>query len=137
MSICFGKLFVYNSFVKLALNVYNYFSIIKRGDKMKIYNKLVRDNIPQIIEQSGKTCKTRVLTDAEYAEKLNAKLNEEFAEYMQSGEVEELADIVEVALAIARAKGVSTEKFDEIRLEKSRKNGAFGQKLLLEWVNDD
>ena len=104
---------------------------------MKIYNKLVRDNIPQIIEQSGKSCKTRVLNDDEYLTQLNAKLNEEFAEYVQSGEVEELADIVEVALALAAAKGVSHAKFDEIRAQKARKNGKFDQKLFLEWVDGD
>ena len=104
---------------------------------MKIYNKLVRDNIPQIIKQSGKTCKTRVLNDDEYLLHLNAKLNEELAEYAQSGEVEELADIVEVALAIAAAKGVSHAKFDAMRAEKACKNGAFTQKLFLEWVDGD
>ncbi|MCH5160372.1 MAG: nucleoside triphosphate pyrophosphohydrolase [Clostridiales bacterium] len=103
---------------------------------MKVYNKLVRDNIPQIIEQSGKTCKTRVLSDDEYVENLNAKLSEEFAEYLQSGEVEELADIVEVALALAHAKGVTRDKFDAIRTEKFNKNGAFDKKLFLEWVDD-
>ena len=104
---------------------------------MKIYNKLIRDNIPQIIEQSGKTCKTRVLTDDEYVTQLNAKLVEELAEYQHSGEVEELADIVEVALALAQAKGVSRAKFDAIRTEKALKNGAFTQKLFLEWVDGD
>lgn len=104
---------------------------------MKIYNKLVRDNIPQIIRQSGKTCKTRVLSDDEYVRYLNAKLNEELSEYEQSGEVEELADVVEVALALAAAKGVSRAKFEAIRQEKARKNGAFAQKLFLEWVDGD
>lgn len=104
---------------------------------MKIYNKLVRDNIPQIIEQSGKTCKTRVLSDDEYLAKLNDKLHEEFDEYVHSGDVEELADIVEVARAIALAKGVTDAKFDEIRTQKAHKNGAFTQKLFLEWVDEN
>ena len=104
---------------------------------MKVYNKLVRDNIPKIIEQSGKTCQTRVLSDDEYLAQLNTKLREEFDEYMQSGDVEELADIVEVTLALAHAKGVTTEKFDAIRTEKARKNGAFDKKLFLEWVEGD
>ena len=102
---------------------------------MKVYNKLVRDNIPQIIERSGKTCQTRVLSDGEYVDELNKKLHEEFAEYVQSGEVEELADIVEVACALATAKGVSCAQFDEIRAEKTRKNGKFDKKLFLEWVD--
>ena len=104
---------------------------------MKIYNKLVRDNIPQIIEQSGKTCKTRVLNDDEYLAQLNAKLSEELAEYLQSGEVEELADIVEVVRALAIVKGVTVDQLDEIRAQKVCKNGAFAQKLFLEWVDGD
>ena len=104
---------------------------------MKIYNKLVRDNIPQIIEQSGKTCKTRVLSNDEYIAQLNAKLHEELAEYLQSGDVEELADIVEVARALAVAKGVTIAQFDTIRAQKALKNGAFTQKLFVEWVDGD
>ena len=78
-----------------------------------------------------------MLTDDEYVTQLNAKLVEELAEYQHSGEVEELADIVEVALALAQAKGVSHAKFDAIRTEKALKNGAFTQKLFLEWVDGD
>ena len=104
---------------------------------MKIYNKLVRDNIPQIIEQSGKTCKTRIMNDSEYLEKLNVKLQEEVAEYLQSGEFEELADILEVIYALARAKGQNVEQLETIRTEKALKNGAFEQKILLEYVNED
>ena len=104
---------------------------------MKKYNKLVRDNIPQIIEKSGKTSKTRVLSDEEYVEALNSKLREELDEYLQSGEITELADMVEVALALAYAKGATQECFDAIRLGKAEKNGAFTQKLFLEWVDGD
>ena len=33
---------------------------------VKKYNKLVRDKIPEIIEASGKICKTEILSDNEY-----------------------------------------------------------------------
>lgn len=98
---------------------------------MKIYNKLVRDNIPQIIENSGKTCVTRVLNNDEYVNALNAKLQEELAEYLQSGEVEELADIAEVVRALVLAKGCSLAQFEDFRANKAIKNGAFNSKLLL------
>lgn len=48
---------------------------------MKIYNKLVRDKIPEIIEKDGKSCKTHILSNDEYIVALEVKLNEEVAEY--------------------------------------------------------
>ena len=38
--------------------------------------KLVRDNIPAIIEKNGETCVTRKLTDKEYETALAEKLQE-------------------------------------------------------------
>ena len=61
---------------------------------MKVYNKLVRDKIPEIIDaDNGKTCVTRIMEDDEYLETLNTKMQEELKEYLESGEVEELADL--------------------------------------------
>jgi predicted house-cleaning noncanonical NTP pyrophosphatase (MazG superfamily)/flavodoxin len=60
------------------------------------YNKLVRDKIPRIIGQSGKSCICETLPDAQYIEMLNKKLLEEVNEYLESGVLEELADIEEV-----------------------------------------
>ena len=48
---------------------------------MKVYNKLVRDKIPEIIEADGKVCRTHILSNEEYIVALEAKLNEEVAEY--------------------------------------------------------
>ena len=68
--------------------------------RTKVYNKLVRDKIPEIIEASGKTCTCETLRDGQYIEFLNQKLLEEVNEYLESGLVEELADIGEVMHAI-------------------------------------
>lgn len=104
---------------------------------MKTYNKLVRDNIPQIIESSGKRCATRILCDSEYIQQLDAKLQEELSEYMQSGEIEELCDIAEVICALVLSKGYTLEQFENIRKQKALTNGAFAQKIFLEWVDND
>lgn len=98
----------------------------------KIYNKLVRDNIPQIMVQNGAEPVTRILNDEEYFQELNKKLTEEVAEYLESYEIVEIADIIEVLRAILELKGISYDDFEDIRKEKVRTKGAFKNKIYLE-----
>lgn len=104
---------------------------------MKTYNKLVRDKIPEIIEKDNKRCVTHIMNDKDYLDALNAKLSEELKEYLESGEVEELADLTEVILAIVDQKNVSREDFEKIRQSKVNIRGAFKEKILLEKVYED
>ena len=99
---------------------------------MKIYNKLVRDNIPEIMIKNGAKPVTRILSDEEYIKELNKKLQEELNEYLQDGDVLELADLEEVLLAILKVKNITKEEFDNIRIEKVNKRGAFNKKIFLE-----
>ena len=99
---------------------------------MKIYNKLVRDKIPDIIQMNGETPRVKILSDEEYLQELNIKLQEEVNEYLQSGDIEELADIEEVLRAILNAKNVSYDDFEKIRIKKVQKRGAFDKKIFLE-----
>ena len=101
---------------------------------MKIYNKLVRDKIPQIIEEKGDFAETRELSDSEYLIELNKKLKEEVVEYLEDNNVEELADIVEVIYGILNAKNISLDEFEKIRKDKIDKRGAFSKKIFLEKV---
>lgn len=104
---------------------------------MKIYNKLVRDKIPEIINQDKrKSCVTRTLDETEYLYFLNVKMQEELKEYLESGDVEELADLEEVLRAILKAKGITYDDFEKIRMEKVEKRGAFERKIFLEGVTD-
>lgn len=100
--------------------------------KLKIYNKLVRDKIEEIMISNGAKPITRILSDEEYLKELNKKLLEEVKEYLESGEIEELADIEEVILAILNAKEKTKENLEEIRKNKVLKRGAFNKKLFLE-----
>lgn len=95
------------------------------------YNKLVRDRIPDIIEASGKQCVYATLSDEEYLKMLDEKLNEELQEYQESKSMEELADLLEVMMAVAVARGSSFEEIERIRIEKAEKRGAFARKILL------
>lgn len=102
-----------------------------------IYNKLVRDRIPELIEASGKTCSTEILSDNEYLRMIDAKLDEELAEYHQDQNLEELADLIEVVYAAAKARGYSLEELERVRAEKATKRGCFDKKILLKEVFDN
>ena len=99
-----------------------------------VYNKLVRDRIPEIIENDGKTCRIEILTDEEYIKKVDAKLDEELAEYHKDHNIEELADLMEVIYAAAIARGYSVEELEAVRKKKLQKRGAFVKKILLKEV---
>lgn len=99
--------------------------------KVTKYNKLVRDNIPLIIEKSGKKAIVKRLTDEDYIDALNLKLGEELVEYLESGEIEELADMLEVIYGILDYKGISISQFENVRKDKLKKRGSFKERLML------
>lgn len=103
---------------------------------MKIYNKLVRDNIPEICKSNGQIAFVSVLDDEQYNIELRKKLSEEIQEFFDSGEIEELADILEVVEALAAYNGYSFEKLLEIKEKKAMKNGKFDKRLFLEKVDN-
>lgn len=96
-----------------------------------IYNKLVRDRIPEIIEAGGGKAEIRILSDEEYHVYLEAKLDEEAGEYHRDKSPEELADILEVVYALAAAQGVSRGELEEIYQTKHKARGGFEKKILL------
>jgi|GEM_PF-56833 len=107
-----------------------------KSERVKVYNKLIRDKIPQIIEDSGKKAIIEKVSGPEYLDLLNAKLGEELQEYLDSQKVEELADLVEVVYAILDYQKVSRQEFEDIRKQKVEERGAFRDKLLLKEVSD-
>lgn len=96
-----------------------------------IYNKLVRDKIPSIIESQGKTPKVCILDDDAYAFALERKLDEEVAEFHKDKNLEELADILEVVYALAENLGCTKEELLEIYRKKHDERGGFRQRILL------
>ena len=105
--------------------------------KQIIYEKLVRDKIPEIIEKSGKQCEMEILSDEKYLEMIDKKLDEELAEYHQDQSIEELADLLEVIYAATKARGYSIEDLEKVRAEKSEKRGGFDKKILLKKVIEE
>ena len=99
----------------------------------KIYNKLVRDRIPEIIEKNGKRCICETLLQGQFIAMLDAKLDEELAEYQQSKSLEELADLLEVV----RARGYTWDQLTDIRKKKKEERGGFEKRILLKEVYEE
>ena len=102
----------------------------------KVYNKLVRDKIPEIIQADGKKLKSRILNDEEHLEALLKKLEEEVVELAEARNIEEMADVHEVLRALAEALKIHPDELEKVRQDKASKRGAFQQKIFLEEVND-
>ena len=103
---------------------------------MKIYNKLVRDKIPQIIEADVKKAVARLLDDKEYFQELVKKVKEEIFEFEAKPSIEELADLKELIIAIREAMGIRAGHLEDIRRQKAASNGRFKNKIFLESVED-
>jgi len=96
--------------------------------------KLVRDRIPMMIKKSGKRPVTHVATDREYAEKLKEKLKEEVDEFLESGNKEELADILEVIGSICDSMKVERTELEAIRKKKALQRGGFTGRVILDAI---
>ncbi len=108
---------------------------------MPVYNKLVRDRIPEIIEMSGKVFTTRILEEDDYLIEINKKMHEELAEYEEAtsneDSVEELADLLELIYAAANTYGTTIEELEKIRIHKAKIRGGFEERIFLVDVEDD
>lgn len=105
----------------------------------KIYNKLVRDNIPEIIKNNGETPITRILNDDDYKKELEIKLNEEYQEVLEArgkDRIEELADMLEIIKSLAELENSSIDEVIKVSKNKVLKRGGFSKRFFLEKVTD-
>lgn len=103
----------------------------------RVYGKLVRDGIPQIIEDAGDESVHRALGEAEYVPALLSKVSEEAAELLGAAPEErmgELADLYEVITALTAALGYTWDDLQSAAAKKREARGGFEQRLWLEAV---
>ena len=100
----------------------------------KIYNKLVRDKIPEVIENSGKKFSSHIAGELEYKEELFKKVYEELEEFKENPSAEEMADIFEVLEGLIKAYNIEMNDVFDIKEEKARERGAFEKRIVLERV---
>lgn len=102
-----------------------------------VYNKLVRDSIPEILRAKGKRFQIHVADENEYYTKLMAKLREEVDELLEYPCIEELADVYEVLSELSDKLGYNQQDINEARIKKNHERGAFKKKYILESVSEE
>ncbi|MDD4188379.1 MAG: nucleoside triphosphate pyrophosphohydrolase [Bacilli bacterium] len=102
------------------------------------YGKLVRNHIPDIIKNNGEIPITKILNDQEYYGELQLKLLEEAKETISAKNdqelLEELADIIEVIIALGKTKNITLQEILKEADIKREKRGSFSDKIYLENV---
>ncbi|MED0971654.1 nucleoside triphosphate pyrophosphohydrolase [Bacillus paramycoides] len=108
---------------------------------MPTYNKLIRDKIPQIIKNNGKTPTTRSLPEDEYIKEICKKTQEELTEYLEAQtkphKLKELSDLLELVNALAEHEGTTLEEINNIRKKKAEERGGFSNRVFLIEVTDN
>ena len=99
---------------------------------MKVYNKLVRDRIPEIIQESGAKSTIHIANDEEYRTKLYEKVQEELLEFKHKPSLEEYIDIIEVLEAIARLHEIDLKSMRLRKRVKRNSRGGFEKRIILE-----
>ncbi|MDR3074646.1 MAG: nucleoside triphosphate pyrophosphohydrolase [Candidatus Methanoplasma sp.] len=99
-------------------------------------NKLVRDRVPGIILENGEMPSFKVLSDEEFLDALNDKLAEEVGEYLESKDIGELADILQVICSISEMIGGGQRELEYLRDEKAVERGRFKAQIFLESIDD-
>lgn len=97
-----------------------------------IYNKLVRDKIPEYIKSKGEKVVFHIATEQEYQSKLKEKLLEEVNEFLKNESIEELADLLEVIDAVVLHKGFDKNELQQIKDSKAEKKGKFNDRIILD-----
>jgi predicted house-cleaning noncanonical NTP pyrophosphatase (MazG superfamily)/8-oxo-dGTP pyrophosphatase MutT (NUDIX family) len=98
--------------------------------------KLVRDKIPEIIEEDDKEAVTREISDEKAKEFLREKVVEEAREFREEGEIEEFADLYAVMGRYMELEDISEQELEELEREKSSERGGFSENIVLEDIDD-
>lgn len=105
-----------------------------------VYNKLVRNKIPEIISREGKKCNYRIISDVELKKHLHSKINEEAWELMHASNKEqvldEMADILTVLEEFKKVYGISDHELAKYQAKKNFEKGDFSMHVFLESVED-
>ena len=103
----------------------------------KIYQKLVRDRIPEIITEAGKDFSVTQLRGDRLKDYAMKKLQEEVQEFVENPCAEEAADIMEIFHFVCNRMGIKDSEIMAQSTSKRILRGGFEMGYILEWVEEE
>jgi predicted house-cleaning noncanonical NTP pyrophosphatase (MazG superfamily) len=104
--------------------------------RKRIYKKLVRDNIPDMIVANEQEPEFYIFPEQDFENELILKLQEESGEYLESKNPEELADILEILLELAKVRNITLAEIEALRQKKLAERGGFSKRIFLVKVEE-
>ncbi|MHA7293398.1 hypothetical protein [Arthrobacter sp. HLT1-21] len=105
------------------------------SESQKVYGKVVRDAIPDIIEQNGEVASYYKVAGKQREKLFRAKVLEEAMELFrardQSQTIDEMADLEEILGELRKDLRISRKEIEERKREKRLNRGGFTQGLVL------
>jgi len=102
-----------------------------------VYNKLVRDNIIDIILKNNEIPGYKILNDEDFIIALKEKFIEESKEIIETKTkdevINELSDILELVGSLSKQYNISEEELKNKKEGKKTKRGGFDKKIFLEY----
>lgn len=102
----------------------------------RIYKKLVRDKIPEMIVANSQTPDFYFFPELDFENELILKLQEESGEYLETKDPEELADILEVLMELVKIRNLTLADIESIRQKKLAERGGFSKRIFLVKVEE-
>lgn len=103
---------------------------------MRIFKKLIRDKMPEIMKAQGKELEVRILDNAEFKEALRRKVIEEISELKDAKDDAEAKDKIaylhEIADALGDAYGFPKKEILALKDKTHHERGGFDKRLFLE-----
>jgi predicted house-cleaning noncanonical NTP pyrophosphatase (MazG superfamily) len=102
------------------------------------FDKLVRDNSPANVTDKGGTSDCVTLDDTGYIRELRAKVLEEGQEVAAASPEElpeELGDLLELIVCLAKTQGLALADIDKLRQAKNARRGGFEGRVYMRTIS--